>query len=448
MTDKIGANEGRGELLLLHLSDIHFREPYCLNLETDQDHSVRTALLNDISVMVERLGSIDAIIISGDIAFKGHADEYKVAAKWLLEVTQTAGCSPTSIYSVPGNHDIDRNAANSRLVLGVRKLIADKETGHQRDKELQDALLDKDSGPELFKPMAEYNLFAAPYECDLSPERPFWTEQLSLSPGWVLQLHGLTTTFLSGPNDDEKGSLYLGAIQRVFAPEDGVIRLTTMHHPPEWLEDQDDLDDALWESSALHLFGHKHRQRYLQSENSVRFSAGAVNPDRGERDWLPGYNLIKLNVSSELDKHILNVESHLRVWQTAPDIFVGKTNGDGSNVFKHKIPLRRKPLPCFRKKVEKATPVIAHAEKVDTLKDNDSEVITKVANNMHQRDIVFHFWELTASERRKIMQTLNLLEDDDDKLPEPQRYRRAFKRADERGVIDMVEQSINEIMQK
>lgn len=453
MPAEIVEKKEKDQLLLLHLSDIHFKEPYCLNPDTDQDHPVRTALLNDIRAMVDRLGNVDAVIISGDIAFKGHSDEYKTATKWLLEVTQTAGCHSTSVYTVPGNHDINRGSANNRLVLGVRGLITSKESGHERDKELHDTLLDKQTGPELFKPMAEYNRFAAAYECDLNPEQIFWTESLSLGPGWELKMHGLTTTFFSGPDDDTKGSLYLGALQRVFAPEDGIIRLTTMHHPPDWLEDQDDLDDALWEGSAVHLLGHKHRQRYLATDNSVRLVAGAVNPDRSEGSWAPGYNLIKLNVNTEFNRHILHVESYLRVWQTSPDGFVGKIKGDGDDVFKHQIPLRRNPSPVANENVvETFQQRETHGEEKENLKDNenDLEIITveELNDHMHQRDIVFHFWELTASERRKIMQTLNLLEDDDDKLSEPQRYRRAFKRAQDRGEISAIENSIKEIMDK
>ena len=46
-----------------------------------------------------------------------------------------------------------------------------------------------------------------------------------------------------------------------------------MHHPPDWLLDQDDFDDALWNGCALHLIGHKHRQRYIDNNNGIRVAA-------------------------------------------------------------------------------------------------------------------------------------------------------------------------------
>ena len=53
-------------------------------------------------------GFVDAILVGGDIAFKGSPAEYKVARAWLLELARQCGCPPEGIYVVPGNHDVDR----------------------------------------------------------------------------------------------------------------------------------------------------------------------------------------------------------------------------------------------------------------------------------------------------------------------------------------------------
>lgn len=204
MPDKEITNKEDNSLLLLHLSDIHFREPYCLNLETDQDNIIRTSLLNDIRDMVIKLGKVDVILVSGDIAYKGHAVEYKVAADWLSEVTSVAGCSQTDIYVVPGNHDVNRILAGSRSVKAIRDLILNSPTtGAARNKELHDTLVDTvdSSALTLISPMEEYNLFAASFGCDFIPTKPFWIEKRRLCHGWHLMIHGLTTTLFSGPED-------------------------------------------------------------------------------------------------------------------------------------------------------------------------------------------------------------------------------------------------------
>lgn len=441
-------------LLLLHLSDIHFREPYCLNPDTDQDHPVRKALINDIEEMVKRLGNVDAILVSGDIAFKGHSEEYRAAAKWLSDVSQVAGCPQNCIFVVPGNHDVNRQMASARSVQGSRKLINDKESGPHRDKELHDTLLDKKTGPELFIPMEEYTLFAASYGCELDRERPFWSDFLekNLAPGWRLKIHGLTTTFFSGPDDDKKGDLYLGALQRVFAPDDGIVRLAMMHHPPDWLEDSDEIDDALRESCALHLLGHKHRQRYKTDDNGVQLVAGAVNPSRTEKNWDPGYNLIKLRIIIDAPKNKLRIESHLRLWQASPDRFVSKKTADDEDVFVHEITLRRKPLFVNADSTEKTKDNVGDSKMIrDTVTDGCK--ITGDAGSggacpdvkMRQRDIVFQFWQLTPSQRRKIMQDLKLISPEDDELTEPQKYRRAFERARSLCKIEVLEAEISKM---
>ena len=189
-----------------------FQEPYCLNLNTDQEHPVRTALLSDIRNMVKTLGLVDAVLVTGDIAYKGHPDEYKVAAKWLLDVTRLAKCKENAVYTVPGNHDVNRNTAGNRITKGIRKTITEHNEIHKRDKELYDTLHDDKSGLELILPMEEYNKFSAAYECDTRPQDSFWLGELPLAPGWKLKMHGLTTTLFSGPENDFKGGSFWGLI--------------------------------------------------------------------------------------------------------------------------------------------------------------------------------------------------------------------------------------------
>jgi hypothetical protein len=434
----------RSALLLLHLSDIHFREPYCLNLETDQDHPVRQAMLYDIRTMVDRLGPVDAILVSGDIAFKGHPQEYQVAAEWLSAVTRVAGCREIDIYTVPGNHDVDRTIAGGRMVQGVRGLIFRHPPGPRRDKELHDTFLDEKTGIELLMPMAEYNLFAASFECDLTPKLPFWIQELPLAPGWKLKMHGLTTTYLSGPDDDVKGELYLGALQRAFAPCDGVVRLAMLHHPPEWLGDHDELDDALWNYCTLHLLGHKHRQRYRTGTQGVRLATGAVNPDRTEGNWEPGYNLTKLQVVEDSTQYFLKIESYLRIWQDNPDRFVAKRTEDDGDIFVHTVPLRRRPSPIPATNAEEVSLMEGNTNKSGT----PGGATEAPVNITSPRDLVFDFWKLSPSQRRKIMQSIDLLEPSDDQLPEPQRYRLAFERAREHGVIDKLEDAVSQTLTK
>jgi predicted MPP superfamily phosphohydrolase len=445
MATSTQVDQVKNQLLLLHLSDIHFEEPNCIDPDTDPDHTVRKILLNDVRDMVEILGTVDAILVSGDIAFKCHSDEYITAAKWLNEVTATSGCSPKCVFTVPGNHDLDRENAKARRVKGVR-LVISKEL-LKMDKEFRATLKDDDSSKHLFEPMEEYIKFAAAYECGIYPDRPFWIQEIEINPTWKLKIHGLTTTFFSGPENDSRGDLYLGDIQRAFAPDDGIIRLALMHHPPDWLSDDEKTDDALWEGCELHLLGHKHKNRYHATDNSIRIAASAVNPARNEPNWEPGYNFIKLNMGEKGGKHVLEAETHIRIWQNSPDKFVPKFTRAKSTVFKKKLILEKKPSSTCKNTIKTETDLKDHT-KLKNKEESSSLQCDKIEESvMSNRDISFDFWrKLSTSQRRGIMEQLNLLEEGENSLSETIRYHRAFKRAQERGQMDSIENKINIIL--
>lgn len=408
------------QLTLLHLSDIHFREPYCLDPSTDQEHSVRQLLLNDLEAMIKKIGPIDVMLLTGDIAFKGHSDEYSVAKTWLFEVARISGCKETSIYIVPGNHDVDRSAAKHPDVLSLRQQIMATSLDSGRDKKLHDSILNDKSAVTLLQPIENYNLFAAAFKCNVS-KNPFWTQTQSLAPGWNLVIHGLNSTLFSGPDNDSCGSLYLGALQHVFAKENGIIRLAMLHHPPEWFEDLESIDDSLWDGCEIQLIGHKHRQRYLPSDTAIRYSAGAVNPSRADGKWEPGYNLINIQLIESEKGPTLHIESHLRILQSSPDKFVPKKTRDGKEVFTHNIHLHREPASNVAQSNPGAPVAPEASETVDSPSEEQMETLT--------RDIALKFWSLTTSQRWLIVKSLNLLEEGDISLPEPLRYERAFERA-------------------
>src|SRR3546814_9783623 len=70
----------------------------------------------------------------------------------------------------------------------------------------------------------------------------------------------------------------------------------------------------------------------------VRLTASAAHPDRNERGWEPGYNLIELSVDGTGDQRWLKVRAHVRIWQTAPGGFQTTMDGD-KDTFEHYIKL-------------------------------------------------------------------------------------------------------------
>lgn len=185
------------KLVLLHLSDIHFQKPYCLNPDLDRDRPVRTALVKDANFLCnQQIGAVDAILISGDIAYKGDPEEYEVAAQWLEELADAVACSRANVLTVPGNHDVDHDAIkNDIMVRSLRNEII-KANESDRHDVFYNSINNPEVGAVLIRPIKAYNDFAARYGCDINvPGRPFWTQGFNLSDGSRLKLHGLTSVF-------------------------------------------------------------------------------------------------------------------------------------------------------------------------------------------------------------------------------------------------------------
>lgn len=422
-------------MLILHISDIHFKSPECLDPAQDPDLPIRTRMMRDLTKQVDSLGKIDAILIGGDVAFKAAKEEYETAWNWIQQIATLSGCPKERIFVVPGNHDIDRAVIKKSMpIQSAQHMIASAPLS-QREWRLSQQLADEDSGQSLLKSHSAYNEFAAPLGCQIWPDKPFWHQDVQLDHGVTLRIYGLTSTLLSGSDgaDDAPGSLYVSPKQTVLNPLPNTANLVLMHHPIEWLSDADAVDDALTTRASFHLFGHKHRQRAVITDTYVRIGAGAVNPSRSEHSYQPGYNLIQLKVAGEGSERHLDVELHQRRLQDAPEIFVSILNNQGGHVFRTKILV---PVEVSFPAIDKilGSEISSNVSKAEVVPPDAEGAM----GNADTRDLLYRFWQLTSSQRRRIAQDLDLLKDDEMKLPEPERYGRALIRAGERDVISKV----------
>ncbi len=411
----------------------------------DPDRPFRTMLIQDARTFVERLGPVEAILVAGDIAFAGVKEEYEAALEWLTGLCEACRCSLDHVFVVPGNHDVDRSVITGSA--SVRNVQAAISQATNKEKELREQFFDKETGHSLLAPIEGYNDFAARFDCQLyAPEKLFSRHELQLAPHSTLRVYGLTSTLLSGARglDDTKLSLYLSPLQTALNPEQGVVNLVMCHHPPEWLIDGDDVEDAVCGRAAIHVFAHKHRQRIHREYNYIRFSSGAVNPDRNEVGWEPGYNLIQLDVTEQNGERFLDIAAHLRVWQTNPDMFRAKMATSTDDVFKHQLRIHgaSATMPSL---ASGRTTVVCEALPAEATGDPETSALPHVETTMtdeRARNLVLRFWNLASSERREIALDLGLLENEEIRLPEPERYGRALSRAGERGLLERIADEI------
>jgi predicted MPP superfamily phosphohydrolase len=441
-------------MLLLHISDIHFRAPDCLDPNQDPDRVYRTRLLRDVRARVAELGPVSAILIGGDIGFKGAPEEYRTAMIWIRELAAVAGCPLERVFVIPGNHDVDRSIIGHNAAVRNAQAAIARANGEHRERELRAQISDADTAHALLKPIAAYNEFAKILNCQVFlPDRLYWKQDLDLEGGVVLRVHGLTSTLLSGAEgrDDTRDGLYLSPLQTVLDPVEDVVNLVLCHHPPDWLMDQDAAEDAICGRAALQLFGHKHRQRIAREANYVRFSAGAVNPDRYELGWLPGYNLIDLHIRGAGPDRAITVDAHLRQWQSNPDLFRPVLTPQEETVFSHIIPFPEPPraaAPAVAAGAPGADPAVQAAtlseSSCDTLPGKPDADVEAAMGDASTRNLVFRFWNLTASQRREIALRIGLISEEELGLPEPERYGRALIRAGQRGQLDQLAREVAE----
>ena len=427
-------------MLMLHISDIHFKSPDCLDQWMDPDFPIRTRMMRDLTEQVQKLGKVGAILIGGDVAFKAAPDEYHTARAWIQQLSEISGCPKERVFVVPGNHDVDRAIIKDNLqIQNVQHAIASTPRA-SREWKLKQQLRDETTGQLLLQAHSAYNDFAAPFGCQIWPTKPFWHQEIPLENGVGLRLYGLTSTLLSGREgkDDNERDLYLSPLQTVLDPAPNTLNLVLCHHPIDWLDDGEAVDDALTARAAFHVFGHKHKQRLVMDPSYVRFAAAAVNPSRDEKPYDPGYNLIRLEVAGAGFERCVKVEVRQRRLQDNPERFIAIQNHQGLDFFTSMISVPEEGgIPTLTNAPGKAAPTTdeQHEHSGGTQAVQDAEA---TMGEEDTRDLLYRFWNLLSSQRRDIVTLLGLLKDGEMKLPEPERYGRALIRAAELQIMDKV----------
>ena len=194
------------QVWFLHLSDIHFHkkkgnsyDPY--NLDAD----LRDQLELDVQRVRNLVGvPFHGIIVSGDLAFAGREAEFDAAFSWLKKLSDFCGCAPENAFCVPGNHDVDRQVYENSL--NLRNLHDQLRPTHpdRVDELLGDALRDTDAAATLFRPLEQYNRFAAKFQCSTAPGALVWMHRVGLNDGSTLVLRGANSALVSDLTDDNK----------------------------------------------------------------------------------------------------------------------------------------------------------------------------------------------------------------------------------------------------
>jgi hypothetical protein len=413
------------KLVLVHLSDIHFTGSSGNVHDVDQD--VRDELLRDVAALTKQIGAAAGVLVTGDIAFSGKKEEYQHAAEWLRRVCEAVGCEEQHVSVVPGNHDVDRRLAGGVITKMLHQCIRGLD-GPAIDSKLSEFFSDTQSASALFAPLAEYNVFAQRYGCEVSAKDPYWQRNLMLSCGTTIRMRGLCSAYVSNAEDD-KGKMVLGTAYVGVERDKGILHLSLCHHPSEWLRDQDPVDDYLNSRVHIQLFGHKHTQRVNVINDMVRLVAGAMHPERREPAWVPIYNVLEIE---RRDEEHIGLRLYQRRWHQPETKFIAErdlNNGLEYREFKwsgfpRPVPAVARPELVASQALQAgqaaAAPTAVSGAATDAVTTTDSE---------HKQRLTFRFLTLSTLERYEIALKLALLREGDDALPPNTVFIEVFQRA-------------------
>jgi predicted MPP superfamily phosphohydrolase len=426
--------------ILIHLSDIHFHKEI-IGKRHDLDLDLRNELERDASQMVTKLGEVDLILVTGDIAYGGKVEEYATATEWLSNLCDKVNCKHLNVKTTPGNHDVERSIVESSPGLKDLHKILRTEGIEGLDSKLREYLsVDKLFSQLFLEPIKYYNDFAAKFNCALTSKSPYWEYDLILNDGSILRLVGLNSTLVSNSLDDaDPYKLVLGSFQTILLQKDGVEYLTLCHHPPDWLRDKDIIDEKLIARTKIQLFGHKHNPIIHQIDQSLRIIAGATHPERSSKSWQPTYTFLAVSVSGEGADRELNISIYPRIWKG--NQFQGDYDPGGKDYRSYALKIK----DYFPTK--ELLPLTGNSDRIQ--KESKFEEIPHL-NDLEERPVDFarrvtyRFFSLPYHLRMKIAVTLGLLRDEDKGLPDTDLFKQILLRAKENDKLKELSAKIEE----
>ncbi len=413
----------------VHLSDIHFGQERGGDRITHGD--VKERLIEDAARQVRNHagGSAAGIIVTGDAAYAGKANEYKDAGAWLDRLAAAVNCSRTAVQVVPGNHDIDRDGISPACKLMLDQIIADGET------KLDSFLESKLDCELLYAKFAAYRPFAEGYDCALDHSGgPASDRTVELAPGRFIRFIGLNSALICSANDVE-GRLLLGAAQRVLPKTPGEELVVLCHHPLNWLQDSDEARRYVRSRARVFVSGHEHNpslkiEHIQEGSDLMMLAAGAAVPPKAEGGFTYTYNLLIFDWDADADR--LKVTVIPRSWsEENKDFEADEVRLGGAN------PTASLGCPNFRLAPRPAQVAVAPAEAIQApalpeeykpmILDSEKADGGRAMADSFQMVLLRFFRDLTPAQRLTILVRLNAL---------PADFRETLTIGMERRVVD------------
>ena len=381
-------------LRILLLSDIHFI--HCEDDENDY-RSLETAFVEAMDE-VRDSGGLTQILICGDIANKGLAEEYVKAEEFLHDVFEHLACDEkqTQVYVVPGNHDINRNT-NMATRLAWRPTLLDSSKADGFIKNAKHVELD--TLKMIYSPFSAFHKFAnAHSSLDGIAEAIFLNApnfdfksfrkevKLGVIDNYIIKLHCLNSALLCDKDDVNDPRNIKEGEHKLFIPKSAynpdtpstTVNISMMHHPHAWFENETALRTEFDRKFKFQIYGHVHTQSISQDvegKSAIRLQVGSLHPGQEGNPELypPIYNILEIDVV----KGVLKVKVNCYSWNG--EEFVENDNFS----YRRRVALKKKSnRTTNQKKV---------VSKMKTAVENSDEVYAlryRLYNSEHIKEVI------------------------------------------------------------
>lgn len=444
--------------VFVHISDIHFGQ------ERDQRVHIHNDVKKQLIVDAKRVVRADlkanaaAILVTGDIAYSGVEEQFKVAGEWLDALAEAVGCPQNQVQMVPGNHDLDRNKT-SRSAQHLLDLI--RAGGPAEYEEVMNNSTDRAA---LFARFEDYERFCWGYRCELNGEAKAATNlQITLAPGRSIRFIRMNSSLLcTGKERDDEPELVLGERQFIIDRDDGVENIVLIHHPLNWYKDSGDVKTYMDSRARVLITGHEHHpnvkvEQVGEGADLMMLAAGATVPFKSNEVYTFTYNVIEFEWDPADDDLIVTM--HPRAWDPKGTCFVADDKRLGGVEPRYKV-------RCPNFKLSPRPPVVEEEVKAPTggaatgavspplvelvpAEVDEGEVAEMPPAVEGYGPIELRFFrDLLEGERLRILITLDAVPHDSDERMNRGLQRKLLESLAREGKLSDVERLMNEYMEE
>ena len=286
---------------VLHISDMHFSSETVWDADT-----VLFRLAADVEGLRREVGEIDLVVVTGDIADRGVAEEYSLATEWLTgPLAHAAGVTTAQIQVVPGNHDVNRGSIGPVANPLAKGLLAEDDPQHA----IAQVLGSEKHRQGLLEGQAAFFHFAQTFHPGITA--PWWFERHTIR-GLNLHLAGFNSVCFTWEDDPKRLMVSRWQCNQLLTLDDDVdLSIALVHHSCDKFTDIDrESREAIRRRCGVVLHGHVHKPEAEHERDpdhdTLELGSGA---SYGGGQWPNSYQLL------ELDPIRGEARVHLRLWK-------------------------------------------------------------------------------------------------------------------------------------